>query len=1117
MATNRSKPSRSAKNMTPQDATSDRLRQALNAERANNALLRREIMRAQRRLAAERRDIDLIDADTKALFASLTWRLGAGIAEFIRRLTLRPRAPLVRDHIESVLENALARRGAGETGQPVLQSTQFRSVQRASSPGDELRSGPILGVSEPHQAPIQIAAFVSRRGDFSPAGSAYIRLLDPLQRLQREHAIELTLIESVNEVDDSFDCVIVQRSAISEPAKVDALRQHCDGANCALIFDIDDDLFATDFDAKDGYAAGQRQAMQKLAEVADVVTCSTPVLRERLATMNSRTEVIANGIDVERWDNGTTGFRRGRDDGPIRILYMGTRTHQKDLELFEPAWKAIKARFGDDVAFERIGVVREGKRAIGTDVKVADASPGTDRYPEFVDWISRENRWHIGIAPLTDTPFNRAKSGIKFFDYSALGLATVASNLPPYQAVIDHSVTGVLVGAEPNDWVTAISQLIEDEAMRREIGQRAEQRVRTDHTHEVSATAWLRTFQDVAMRKLTAEVLTSLKISEAAYTQINPDVGEAIARGDVRSASEHWTLLGRHEVLQGTRSYLESLALASPPARKTVPDLEANLRTWIDEQTELPLISVVVPIYRPELRWLRAAVESVTSQIYPQWELCLCDDASGQADIQAYLGSLDDPRIKLHCRATNGGIVAASNDALALANGDFVALLDHDDELTPDALTFVARAALEHNAEIIYSDEAKLELDGTVCEPHNKPSFSRELLQSQNYVSHLSVIGRSLIIEAGGFSEGVDGSQDHDLLLRCANLAERIHHIPRVLYFWRKVPESTASEFSEKSYAWEAGVKALEDVQPLGDAQRTVEKGPFPGTYRVRRSIHKPAKVSIIIPFRDQPELLDNCVRSVLERSTHQDFEIIGVDNQSAKEETHELMSSLSRADERIVFFRYDAPFNFSAINNFGARRASGDHLLLLNNDVVVDTDEWLEAMLEHSQLEDVGAVGALLLYPDRTIQHAGVILGIGGVAGHSHKYLPAEHHGYFSRPHLVQNVSAVTGACLMVKRALYASVGGLDESNLGIAFNDIDFCLRLRERGLLNVYTPYARLVHFESKSRGQEDTPDKQRRFLSETEYMRRRHALALTMGDPYYNPNLSLTHEDFRTRWE
>jgi len=529
-----------------------------------------------------------------------------------------------------------------------------------------------------------------------------------------------------------------------------------------------------------------------------------------------------------------------------------------------------------------------------------------------------------------------------------------------------------------------------------------------------------------------------------------------------------------------------------------------------------PRISVVMPVYNTPEVFLRRAIDSVINQLYPHWELCIADDASPEPHIHRVLEEYTarESRIRVIYREENGHISAASNSALVLATGEFVALLDHDDELPSHALYLVAKEIEAHpDADIVYSDEDKIDEAGNRYDPHFKSDVNPELLYSQNYISHLGVYRRSLVETVGGFRAGYEGSQDYDLLLRCYARTQPacVHHIPRVLYHWRAVSGSTARAVDEKSYAAEAARSALEDYfHSLGE-DAEVTHGPVPTTYRVRFPLPRPQPlVSIIIPTRNGVQLLCTCVSSVLEKTHYEAYEIIIVDNQSDEPATLAYLGEL-RAHPRCRVLRYDAPFNFSAINNCAVREARGEFVLLLNNDTEVISPEWLEELVMWGSREGIGAVGCKLFYPDGTIQHAGVILGIGGVAGHCHKYCPGDLPGYFGRMATVHEAGGNTAACLLVRRNTYLSVGGLDEENLRVAFNDVDFCLKLRQAGLRNLWTPYAVLYHHESKTRGYEDTPDKQARFQAEIEFMQGRWGDAL-LHDPAYSPNLTLEREDF-----
>ena len=541
--------------------------------------------------------------------------------------------------------------------------------------------------------------------------------------------------------------------------------------------------------------------------------------------------------------------------------------------------------------------------------------------------------------------------------------------------------------------------------------------------------------------------------------------------------------------------------------------------TFVARMTETPLISIVMPVYNVDPRWLNAAVESVRKQFYPHWQLCIADDGSTLPATREALDAIEalaDARIVITRLDTNQGIAGASNAALGLATGDYIGLLDHDDELTRDALLEMVRQILQKRPDLLYSDEDKLDEEGRHIDPHFKPDFSPDYLLSNNYVCHFSVLKRSLVERIGGFRTGFDGAQDFDLVLRAAEAAESIVHVPQVLYHWRRVPGSTAVTSAAKPESSVAGRRALIDAMKRRGEEATIEPGPYPNTFRVRRSIIDTPLVSILIPFRDKPALLMSCVTSILERTDYRNYEIIGIDNGSVDAQVKVARETLEKRDSRVRFLDYDAPFNYSAINNYAASQSNGEHLLMLNNDTEVISAEWLRAMLEHSQRPEVGVVGAQLLYPDRSLQHAGVIIGLGGVAGHSHLMLPSGHPGYFSRPRLIQNLSAVTFACAMTRRDVFEKLGGLNDKELTVAFNDIDYCLRAREAGYLVVYTPYASLFHRESKTRGLDVSPQKRARFSAEIDYMQSRHAGVFKHGDPYYNPHLSLLENfqpDFR----
>jgi GT2 family glycosyltransferase len=536
----------------------------------------------------------------------------------------------------------------------------------------------------------------------------------------------------------------------------------------------------------------------------------------------------------------------------------------------------------------------------------------------------------------------------------------------------------------------------------------------------------------------------------------------------------------------------------------------------IGEFEYCPLISIVLPVYNPNPDWLRECLESVLDQSYSNWQLCIVDDASSDPQVGALLREykLQDERIQLSFRKENGHISAASNTALQMASGEYLALLDHDDRLETHALFRVVEA-INHNPDvaILYSDEDKLNEEGQRYDPHFKARWNPDLLLSHNYMSHLGVYSTDLVREVGGFREGFEGSQDYDLVLRCCARVEprQIVHIPDILYHWRAGKGSTALESGQKDYTGDAGLRALRDyLEGQVEAAAKAELGPVPNSYRVTWALPELVPlVSLVIPTRDSIDILKPCVQSILEHTRYSNFEVLIVDNESTCPETLDYLAQVGQ-DHRVSILEWHKPFNYSAINNFAVSHASGEIVGLVNNDIEPINNDWLEEMVRQAYREVIGCVGAKLYYPNDTIQHAGVILGIGGVAGHSHKYSSRNEHGYFSRLRLVQNLSAVTGACMMLRRSVFDEVGGLDE-NLAVAFNDVDFCLRVREAGYRNLWTPYAELYHHESKTRGENNTREKQERARKEAEYMRKKWGKALDQ-DPAYNPNLTLIHEDF-----
>lgn len=545
----------------------------------------------------------------------------------------------------------------------------------------------------------------------------------------------------------------------------------------------------------------------------------------------------------------------------------------------------------------------------------------------------------------------------------------------------------------------------------------------------------------------------------------------------------------------------------------------AKLRALCEGLASKPMISVVMPTYNPRPEWLVEAIESVRGQIYPHWELCIADDASPDPTIRSILEryAREDGRIKVVFREHNGHISAASNSALELATGGWIALLDHDDLLPEHALALLANAINLHpHAGLIYSDEDKIDEQGNRSTPYFKCEFNIDLFRSQNMICHLGAYRSDLVKQLLGFRLGFEGAQDYDLALRVVEQLDpqQIVHIPHVLYHWRMHSQSTALCSGAKSYAQDSGLKALTEHLQRRAINAKVELTPFL-QYRIRYEIPNPLpKVSLIIPTRNGLHVIRQCIESILNKTTYKNYEILVIDNGSDDPEALNYFASF-RGTAKVRVIRDDSPFNYSALNNRAVTQSDGEFVGLLNNDIEVITPEWLDEMLSLAAQPGNGAVGACLWYPNETLQHGGVIVGLGGVAGHSHKYLPRGAGGFISRARLTQGVSAVTAACLVIKKSIFLEVGGLNEVDLQVAFNDVDFCLKVREAGYKNVWTPFAELYHHESATRGVEDTPEKRTRFAREVLYMKTTWSDSL-LDDPSYSPNLTLDYEDFSLAW-
>lgn len=555
------------------------------------------------------------------------------------------------------------------------------------------------------------------------------------------------------------------------------------------------------------------------------------------------------------------------------------------------------------------------------------------------------------------------------------------------------------------------------------------------------------------------------------------------------------------------------------------PTPEEAKRQREEKFPRMPKISILVPLYNTPENFLREMIESVTSQTYENWELCLADGSDKEhglvAETIAEYQKKDEAsgksgRILYQKLKKNEGISGNTNQCLSMATGEYIGLFDHDDILHPSVLYEYVKVINEQQADYIYCDETTFKSGdiNKMLTMHFKPDYAIDNLRANNYICHFSVFARKLLDGTELFRPRFDGSQDHDMILRLTDRAEKVVHVPKLMYYWRSHAGSTAAGIDAKPYAVEAAKGAVADhLKRHGFEHFQISSTrAFDTIFKIRYQIIGSPKISIVIANKDHKEDLKRCITSILEKSTYENYEIIVVENNSTQQEIFDYYEEL-KENEKIRVLTYEGEFNYSAVNNLGVANANGEYILLLNNDTQVITVNWMEELLMYAQREDVGAVGAKLYYADKTIQHAGVVLGLGAhrTAGHSHYKQHRDNLGYMGRLCYAQNVSAVTGACLLVKKALFEEAGRLDES-FAVSLNDVDFCLKLREKGYLNVFTPFAELYHFESISRGLDDNGEKALRYNKESERFREKWKDVLKAGDPYYNANFSLDRSDF-----
>ncbi|SIO25905.1 Glycosyltransferase, GT2 family [Paraburkholderia phenazinium] len=843
--------------------------------------------------------------------------------------------------------------------------------------------------------------------------------------------------------------------------------------------------------------------------------------------------------DLAEYDRILAAYR----DRPINLLEIGVR-NGGSLEIWSEFFRNANKLVGCDINPESAGLGSDPRIAMVVgdanldetvlaianhaerfDIVIADASHASgDIVKSFLRYFPKLEDGGIFLVEDLHRADEQDLDGGRHHADSPIAFFKLLESIHSVEFVNSACVIRKLPAAQNSDLQQNVKRLerqilfLQDDVARRDAG-----------------LASLQQKMDVLLHSVSWRVTAPLRWPGASLLRIRHltgVVGRAVrASGGFKPMIRKVVSLYRREGFSGLRNgFRQRRDLSQESAKRNDYDEWIERYDCIDDEQraaiqkriavmpDRPLISVVMPTYNPKPEWLKEAIESIRNQLYPNWELCIADDLSTDPAIRPLLEQMssEDSRIKVIFREQNGHISAASNSALQLATGDWVALLDHDDLLPEHALYCVANAIVANpSARLIYSDEDKMDAAGRRHDPYFKCDWNRDLFYSQNFFSHLGVYHKALLDTVGGFRIGIEGSQDYDLVLRCIEHIDddAIHHIPRVLYHWRVHAESTAGGADAKPYAALAGERALNEHFARRGVAASVEW--ITRGYHAHYSL--PATlplVSLIIPTRNALKLMRQCIDSIVGKTTYSNYEIIVVDNGSDDPEALRYFESLGE-DARIRVLRDDSPFNYSALNNSAVAQARGELVALINNDIEVISPDWLSEMVSLALQPGVGAVGAKLYYPNDTLQHGGVVLGIAGVAGHANKHAQRPAYGYFGRTCLIGSYSAVTAACLVIRKSIYQEVGGLNEKDLTIAFNDIDFCLRIREAGYRNVWTPYAELYHHESATRGDEINPQRRVQFLTEIAYMQQRWGEVLSR-DPAYSPNLTLDYEDFSLAW-
>lgn len=869
----------------------------------------------------------------------------------------------------------------------------------------------------------------------------------------------------------------------------------------------------------------------------------------------NRIEVIYQGIEnkfkvIENTDL-IKKFKNKYSLPENYILYIGTDYPHKNLKnLFLAFNQYIKKRKMKDIYLIIAGESYYGKKYLEKEIKELDDNLLIfGHFPEE-DLVYLYNGALAFIYPSLYEGF-----GIPPLEAMACGIPVLASNKTSLPEII--GTAGILTNVEDIDeFSDSIDKIISDQELRKKLVKSGLERVKK-FNWEITAKKTLEVYNRAikindtrinSIKKgfswLYHEEIKNLKneisnlkdtINNIYKTRIWKLTSEYIklrnkliikpmdlakktlniykTYGTIHTIKRIISYISKGKINFSNREYKTWIKLNEPKSK----DLN-NLKRDIEKFKYNPVISIIMPVYNTKKKWLNKAILSVVNQIYNKWELCIVDDGSKKIKTKKTLlkWAKKDGRIKIKYFNENKGIVAASNTAISFAMGDYIGFLDHDDEIAPFALYEIVKLLNKHpEADVVYSDEDKINTFGKRFSPYFKPDWSPDLLLSHMYTCHFSIYRKSLVEKIGRLRIGFDGAQDYDLVLRFTELTQKIFHVPKILYHWRVHRHSTAGNANSKIYAHEASYKAIKEALMRRNEKAIVEKiKEMPGNYIVHFIPRNNNFITIIIPTKDKHELLNMCLSSIFNKTNYNNYEILIIDNNSAEKETFKTFEKWkSYKPDYIRIERLELPFNFSKLNNHAAKIAKGNILLFLNNDTEVISDNWIEEMVGQAERKTTGCVGAILYYPDNKIQHAGVVLGIGGVAGHAFRHFSANSIGYYGRAVLISNYSAVTGACMMVKRSIFEEIGGFDE-NLPVAYNDVDFCIRVRNKGYFNLVLPQVKLYHHESKTRGYDDRPENIKRFQRDKDYIQKKWGNVL-YNDPFYNPNLTLEKEDFSLR--